>query len=196
MQHFVQHGHFQQPQSPQAHNAGTTQNVPPAAQNTNNTAAAGPTHNTTNHQKNPWSGKHGKWAAPSPNANMGGGSAAPAPKPAAKPAAKPKRPGAAPKPKPPNPKPARPVKKKPGLFRKVIGHVVGHALNGTGPLGNHLHRKIVGEDAMGGTPVNSASSGAVAGLGAPGSSEPGVPKKKKNSPIMSYQVFKRTKEST
>lgn len=121
---------------------------------------------------------------------------APPPAPAkAKPKAKPQpKPKAQPRPKAlPRRKPA--PRKKPGLFRKIIGAIAGEALKNTGVVGKHISKRI-SEDAMGsgGVPTNCASSGAISGLGAPGSDEPGVKKKSRNkSPILSYKMFKRTK---
>jgi hypothetical protein len=89
--------------------------------------------------------------------------------------------------------PRVPARKRPGFFRKAMGAVAGEVLKNTGYLGKHVVRSI-SEDGMGGlggTPVNNASSGAVAGLGS-GHDEPGV-KKCRKAPMLSYKMFKRTK---
>src|SRR4051812_17469995 len=86
------------------------------------------------------------------------------------------------------PKGTHPVnsrRRKPGFTRGLAGAVSGEILRDTGHIGSHITKKIAGKlhemdgaGGLGGTPTNSASSGAVAGLGQPGSSEPGVKKKK------------------
>lgn len=123
-------------------------------------------------------------AAPPPQNNTAPNNTPPIPKPA-----KPKR-SRAPKAKTPR----APVRKKPGFFRKAMGAVAGEVLKGTGYLGKQVVRSI-SEDGMGGlggTPVNNASSGAVAGLGS-GPDEPGVNKKRRKAPMLTYKMFKRSK---
>lgn len=91
----------------------------------------------------------------------------------------------------------RKVKKKHGFIRKLVGAVAGEVLKGSGHVGRHIVRSI-SEDGMGGvggTPVNNAGSGAVAGLGTSKDGpqgEPGV-KKKKKAPMLSYKLFNRVK---
>jgi hypothetical protein len=133
--------------------------------------------------------------------------AAPAPTPASSPVPAPSR-GRTPKPrqtkspKSPSPKKSTAKKKPHGFFRRMLGAVAKEALRGTGHIGNHVVKSIH-EDGMGGglggTPVNNASSGAVAGLGTSkdgSQGEPGVKRKKKNPPLMTYKLFKRTKRMT
>lgn len=89
----------------------------------------------------------------------------------------------------------RRTKKKPGFVKGMTGAVVGSALKDTGHIGKHIVKKLT-EDGMGGvggTPVNSASSGAIAGFGTSKDgpqAEPGV-KKSKKTPLLSYGMFKR-----
>jgi hypothetical protein len=113
--------------------------------------------------------------------------------------------GTPPPPKTKAPKAAKPQaaattrsRQRPGFFRSMAGAIAGEVLKGTGAIGNRVVRKIGGLHEMdgagglGGTPVNNASSGAVAGLGT-GSQEPGV-KKKTKAPMLSYKMFKRSKD--
>ena len=128
----------------------------------------------------------------------------PAPQPVTNPGAQAKPPAAPRVPKPKTPKAPGggnqpPKRKKPGLVKGILGAWAREALGNTGHIGKYVSKRL-GEDAMGsgGTPTNNASSGAVAGLGTPGfNGEPGVPKKrKKNSPLLTYKMFKRTKGIT
>lgn len=94
------------------------------------------------------------------------------------------------------PRTPKPKKKRPHFLRRMAGHVAGEIFKGTGKIGKHITKSIMGEDeGGGGVPINNASSGLVAGLGTSkdgSQGEPGVNKKKKNPPLMPYGLFRRS----
>lgn len=87
-------------------------------------------------------------------------------------------------------------KKAPTFVKGAAQAVSREALGNSGHVGNYIHKKIFedGMGGLGGTPVNNASSGSVAGLGTSrdgSQGEPGVNKKRCKTPLLSYKQFKR-----